>query len=176
MAQTMKRIAVLCLAATIILSGVYEEWQTGWALALTITFATITYHFVMRLLVGWAVDGTMHNQADYTKGWFQMNPFEEKLYKRLKVKKWKDKMPTYDKDIFSLEKHSFDEIAQAMCQSEIVHEIIVVLSFLPILASIWFGAFPVFLITSIAAAGIDLCYVMIQRYNRPRIIRLIHKK
>lgn len=61
-----------------------------------------------------------------------------------------------------------------MCQAELVHETIVVLSFVPIIPSVLvFGDLPVFIITSLAAAIIDVTFVIIQRYNRPRIIRHI---
>ena len=85
-------------------------------------------------------------------------------------------MPTYDPIQFSLENKSFDAVAQAMCQAEIVHEVIIVFSFLPILASHWFGAFDVFMITSIGAAAFDLMFVMMQRYNRPRIVKLAERE
>lgn len=38
-------------------------------------------------------------------------------------------MPTYRPDWFDPRLHSWKEIAQTMCQSEVVHEIIAVLSF-----------------------------------------------
>ena len=63
-----------------------------------------------------------------------------------------------------------------MCGAEIVHEIIMVLSFLPLLAIPVFGAFPVFLITSVLAALFDGVFVMAQRYNRPRLVRILEKK
>lgn len=172
MAKMMKMIAVLGLCITIVTAALFGKFHIDVLLTLAITFGTITYHFLMRLGVGGLLDMVMRNRADYTKAWYQMRPFEEKLYKKLKVKRWKDKMPTYDPELFSLEKHSFDEIAQAMCQAEIVHEIIVVLSFVPLFAAIPFGTFPVFLITSVFAAGLDLMFVIMQRYNRPRIVRL----
>ena len=82
-------------------------------------------------------------------------------------------MPTYDSTLFSPQKHTWDEIAQAMCQAELVHEVILVLSFAPIIATVWWGAFAVFLITSIFAACMDLSFVMMQRYNRPRVLQMI---
>ena len=85
-------------------------------------------------------------------------------------------MPTYNPAVFDPKLHSWEEIAQAMCQAELVHEIIVLLSFLPLLAAIPFGAFPVFLITSLLAALYDFSFVIMQRYNRPRIIRFIEKE
>jgi hypothetical protein len=51
----------------------------------------------------------------------------------------------------------------------------VVLSFVPILAAIPFGELAVFVITSIVAAAFDLLFVMLQRFNRTRIVRLIGK-
>ena len=74
---------------------------------------------------------------------------------------------------FSPKEHSWHEIAQTMCQSEVGHELIIGFSFLPIIASKWFGAFGVFVITSVISAGFDLIFVMMQRYNRDRIQRLI---
>ena len=59
-----------------------------------------------------------------------------------------------------------------MCQAELVHEVNAAVSFVPLLFSVWVGAFPIFLITSIIAAGFDLLFAVIQRYNRPRVMRL----
>lgn len=78
-------------------------------------------------------------------------------------------------ETFSVEKRSLDEIVQATCQSEITHEVIAVLSFLPLLASLKFDSFMVFFITSLLAACFDLSFVIIQRYNRPRLVKLVKK-
>ena len=115
----------------------------------------------------------MENRADYTKKWYQCREWEKRLYKRIHIKKWKQTMPTYEPDFFDPRKHSWTEIAQAMCQAEVVHEVIIVFSFVPVVFSAWFGAVPVFVITSVLAAAFDLIFVMIQRYNRSRIIKLI---
>ena len=84
-------------------------------------------------------------------------------------------MPTYSPDEFDIKKHSIEEIVQATCQSEIVHELNVVASFIPLVFSIVFGDFFVFLITSLVAACFDLVFVMMQRFNRPRLMRMIKK-
>ena len=128
--------------------------------------------FNIRLLVGGLFDAIMKNKADHTKKWFRVSEAEMKLYERLKVKKWKGKMPTYDIDAFDTSKHSWDEIVQSMCQSELVHETNVILSFLPVAASVWFGSFWVFLITSLLSAVFDLMFVFMQRFNRSRILRM----
>ena len=80
-------------------------------------------------------------------------------------------MPAFQPALFDTKIHSWSEIAQAMCQAEVVHEIIVVLSFVPILFSIWVGALPVFLITFFLSAGMDLMFVILQRYNRSSVIK-----
>lgn len=71
-----------------------------------------------------------------------------------------------------MEKRTLSEIAQAMCQAEIVHEIIIILSFVPIAFIPRFGAAPVFIITSLLAAELDLSFVILQRFNRPRILKI----
>ena len=47
-----------------------------------------------------------------------------------------------------------------------------VLSFVPVAFSVWFGSLGVFLITSFAAFLFDSVFVILQRYNRPRLMRL----
>ena len=143
---------------------------------MAITFATITYHFWMRLIVGYIVNKVMNNKADYRKKRYQLHPIENHFYRIIKVKKWKNRMPSYEPEFFSPKKHTWDEIAQAMCQAEVVHEIIVIMSFVPILASAFCGAFYVFLWTSIFSALFDLLFVIMQRFNRQRVIEITKKK
>lgn len=175
MARVMKALTAISLLLGVVFGML---WLCGavWADGFTITFGTFFYHLAMRLAVGYGINAIMENQADLRKGWYRLRPIEVWLYKVLKVKKWKSGMPTYAPDTFDPKQHSWEEIAQAMCQAEIVHEVIIALSFLPLLAAIPFGAFGVFLITSILSALFDLCFVIIQRYNRSRIIKLISKE
>ena len=154
----------------------YGNTEYDALLTLAITFGTISYHFIMRLFVGCFIDLLLHNHVDYRKRWFRVSAFEEKLYKKIKVKKWKGKMATYDPSCFDSKIHSWNEIAQAMCQAELVHEVIIVFSFLPVFAAIPFGALPVFVITSVLAACFDAMFVVMQRYNRPRITKLLERR
>lgn len=176
MARIMKRITILSFLMCCLFGLIYKKVYMGWALSFAITFGTIFYHFGMRLLIGGTVDKCMGNKADYTRKWYQLNKWEISLYKKLKVKKWKMKMPTYQPELFSPKEHTWDEIAQAMCQAEVVHEIIIIFSFLPIAASIIWESFWVFFITSILAAVFDLSFVIMQRYNRPRVVKIAMKE
>ena len=173
MPKVMKMITVIGILVTLVTMIIYQNNNSSIFLTLAITFGTITYHFGMRLLIGWLVMILMKNKADYTKQWYQLHSWEKAFYKKIKIKRWKNKMPTYRPQDFSPKEHSWHEIAQTMCQSEVGHELIIGFSFLPIIASKWFGAFVVFVITSVISAGFDLIFVMMQRYNRDRIQRLI---
>ena len=176
MAKIVKGIAAFSLAATVILAISYKVTSSGILLPLAITSGTIAYHFVMRLMVGLAFHATMRNKADYRKRWYQVSKREMAVYEKLKVKQWKRRMPTYDNALFDPRLHTWEEIVQAMCQAELVHETIAVLSFLPILAGIWFGEYPVFIVTSVLSAACDMVFVIMQRYNRQRVTKLLNRK
>jgi hypothetical protein len=176
MAKIVKGIAAFSLAATVILAISYKVTSSGILLPLAITSGSIAYHFVMRLMVGLAFHATMRNKADYRKRWYQVSKWEMAVYEKLKVKQWKRRMPTYDPALFDPRLHTWEEIVQAMCQAELVHETIAVLSFLPILAGIWFGEYPVFIVTSVLSAACDMVFVIMQRYNRQRVTKLLNRK
>lgn len=176
MAKVMKQTSVIALVLTLAFCFLFRMTSNSVIFSLAITFATIAYHFTVRILIGSVVNLIMKNKTDYTKKWYQVSATEMKLYQKLKVKEWKNKMPTYDKDTFDSSKHSWDEIIQATCQSELVHEINVAISFVPIIASVWVGALWVFFITSVLSAMFDLLFVFIQRFNRARIRKIIEKE
>lgn len=176
MKKVIYTLTTIIILLTFITFFVYEYYPTSLIFSLLVTFVTTSYHFVMRLIVGYSVNTIMKNKANYYHHWFRTSKIEDKFYKMIKVDKWKAYMPTYSPNSFSLKHHTLDEIAQGMCQSEIVHEIIVVLSFVPVLAIPYLGAAAVFFITSLLSACFDMCFVIMQRYNRPRVIKLIEKR
>ena len=160
---------------TAALLGIYTLYPSEWLETLAITMGTIAYHFIMRMFVG-AAWYPLRNRVDPAAWWFREKTWEAALYKRLRVKNWKHHLPTYDPASFDIEKHTPEELLVAMCHSERVHETIAVLSFVPLLGTIWFGAFPAFLITSLLAAVFDMLFVILQRYNRPRMAVLIKRQ
>ncbi len=172
--RAMKRTAMVTFALTLALALLYRFRSRDWILSAAISTSTTFYHFAMRLLVGSIVPNLIKHPRKYK--WFQPKGFESKLYAILKVKCWKDRMPTYNPASFSLQHHSLDQILHNCCVSEAVHEVIVIFSFVPLLFSLCWGAFPVFLITSVLAAAFDCSFAIIQRYNRPRLVRILKKK
>ena len=160
MAKTIKIITTLL---SILFLGVLIPnffFQNDALLSITITIGVFAYHFLMRLLVGVVLNAVIKNKINYSRWWFKEKSFEGRLYSFLKVKKWKKHMPTYSPDTFDLNKHTIEEIISATCQSELVHETIVVFSFLPILLAIPFGTLGVFIATSIVAALIDCIFII----------------
>ncbi len=144
---------------------------SGLGETLAITFGTCFYHFAMRLLVGCGLNAVFHNRMNPYHPWFRPRKWEKGLYKALRVKRWKKHVPAWVPESFDLKTSTPRDIAAVTCQAELVHEVIMVLSFLPLTVVPVFGAFWVFLITSIAACMVDSVFVILQRFNRPRLVR-----
>ena len=143
--------------------------------AVTITIGVILYHFAMRLAVGTVVNLIMKNKANHESVWFCEKPFESKLYRLIRVRKWKKHLPTYSPDTFDAAQKTVREIIGATCQAEVVHEIIMLLSLLPIALIPFLGAAAALIITSVVAMLIDSLFVILQRYNRPRLVRVMKR-
>lgn len=141
----------------------------------TITVGIALYHFAMRLFIGSVVNLIMKNKADHNSIWFREKRFENKLYKLIRVRKWKKYLPTYSPVTFDTTQKTVKEIVGATCQAEIVHEIIMVLSFMPIALIPLLGGVAAIIITSFLSMLIDLTFVILQRYNRPKLIRVMER-
>ena len=176
MPKLIRFTVAVSLAVAVGAAALYWRSGEGVFLTLAITSGTITYHLGARLLSGAVFGRAIKVRWAYDKGWFRVRPWEMELYKLLRVKAWKDKMPTYSPEAFSPRLHSWEEIAVAMCRSELVHEANALLSFLPLMASGWFGAFYVFLLTSLGGAAFDLSFAAIQRYNRGRLVKIAARR
>ena len=141
----------------------------------TITIGITLYHFAMRLAVGTVVNLIMNNQANYKSVWFREKSFENKLYKRMRVRKWKKYIPTYSPETFDTSQKTVKEIVGATCQAEIVHEVIMVFSLLPIALIPFLGGAAAFIITSVLSMMIDAVFVILQRYNRPKLVKVMER-
>lgn len=181
--KTAKNIVILIvvnivfITLTVVFAVLHDMYDEGWMLSAYVTFLTISYHFSMRLIVGEAVTVIYRNREfNLDSAGFRIHSFEKELYQRLNVKKWKVHMLTAKPEQFNLRENSMDDLLHNMAQAELVHRIIMVLSFVPLLLIIPYGAPVVFIVTSIAAGWIDLQFVIIQRYNRPRVMKLLKMK
>ena len=143
--------------------------------AVTITIGVTLYHFAMRLAVGTIVNLIMKNIADHENLWFREKRFEIKLYKLIGVRRWKKYLPTYDPDTFDTKEKTVREIVGATCQAELIHEIIMALSLLPMLLIPILGGAAALIITSVLAMLIDSAFVILQRYNRPKLVKIFKR-
>lgn len=156
-----------------VFGAMYAVHHQDWMRTCAITFGTTFYHFVIRFLSPVILTGLFHGNYDWQSPWFRPRPWEAGLYRRLKVKRWKRYAPAYDPRQFSLRLHRPEEILRNMCHAEVCHELIAALSLCSMGFALFFGAFAVFAATGIASALFDLVFVVIQRFNRPRIAKLL---
>ena len=130
----------------------------------------ILYHFGARILMGeisklWGIT--------YKHPWFSPRRFEKKLYKFLRVRQWRDRVLTFNPDEFLMEKRTLTQIANTMAKAEVDHWINEGISVTAVFFALLWGMLPVFLITSIAAMLFDAQFIVLQRFQRPKIVRLI---
>lgn len=103
---------------------------------------------------------------------FRPKRFEKSLYKSINIKKWKANLITYEPETFLLKYHTPEEILQTMCYSEMVHIILTALSVLFIFFGFIFGNLWAFIVLGCISTIWELRFVIVQRYNRPRIQRI----
>ena len=164
----------LCVCFTISLP-IFIVTKNDIVETVTIVIGVTLYHFVMRFLVGTVVNGIMKNKANYKNIWFREKRFENKLYKLMHVRKWRKYIPTYDLNTFDTSQKNVQDIVEATCQAEIVHEVIMVFSLLPIVTIPFLGGAAAMIITSILAMLFDSLFVILQRYNRPKLVRVMKR-
>ena len=133
----------------------------------------VMYHFWLRIIMG---NVSKVFPIDYRQWWFQERFFERRLYELLRVKKWKEKVPTYNPELFSMKDYSLHEIAETMTKAELDHWINQLISLSSILFALLWGELWIFVITAVAAMLFDGQFIVIQRYNRPRVLRVMEKE
>ena len=150
-------------------------YKNGIILWTGITAFTIMYHFWGRIIMG-NVSKLFKKHLNYKQWWCRQKKFEKGLYKLLRVKEWKGKALTYNPELFSLKENSLEDIANTMVKAETDHWINEVISLSTLLFPLLWGQFWIFLITAVAAMIFDAQFIVIQRYNRPRIVKILEKK
>ena len=151
----------LLAVCTACFSLIYVKSHHAVCFSLAITCGTFTYHMAMRFAMGWVVG--RHREPG--------------LYAHLGVKRWKHRVPSYK----PYDMHGdLQAVVVQMCRNELAHEVMATLSFVPLLFCLFcddpVANLPVFLITSVLAAVADLIPVILQRYNRPRLQRLLRRR
>lgn len=172
-----KCITILFSVLAIICFVIYLKVPTVFWLVIMIVMFTTSYHLIIRIVVGTLIDVVTYKGINVESAWFKERKFEKKLYKIIKVKKWKHIIPAWQPEIFSLSHYDLKKILENMCAAEIIHEIIIILGYasaaFSLLTPDWKVYIWIFFITAFAAGLCDVPFVILQRYNRPRILRIM---
>ena len=163
-------ISITCLGTYY--AGITENNIFLW---IGITAFTITYHFWGRIILG-NISKLFKKYINYNQWWFKEKWFEKNLYEILRVKKWKGKVLTYNPEQFDLKTNSLDQIANTMVKSEIDHWINEVISISTMFFGLIWGETWIFVITALAAMIFDGQFIVIQRYNRPRVLKILERR
>ena len=164
-------ISVVCF--TLYYRNIYKNGMILW---IGISAFTIMYHLWLRIIMG-NVSKLFKKHINYNQKWFKERKFEKKLYKLLKVKKWKGKALTYNPEQFDLKENSLEELINTMTKSEVDHWINEIISVTTMFFGfIWKELWLAFIISAIAAMIFDGQFIVIQRYNRPRVLKILKKE
>lgn len=166
---------VLTVLLTVVCFSLYysKTYDNDVVLWVGITSFMIIYHFGLRLLEG-AI--TSKFKISYDHPWYKTRKFEKRLYKALKVRSWKDKVLTFEPDKYDFKNRTLDELATTMSKSELDHWINEAISVFSILFTFVWGCAPAFVITAILAMLFDAQFIIVQRYNRPIVLRLMKSR
>lgn len=123
-------------------------------------------------------------RAKFDPGKFPYAPYawekDGKVYEKLGIAKWKDKMPDKSKFTFAQNKTvrksvgrdasgaHFELLARETCVAEAVHWALLVIS--PVLLITMTGWLSI--VATVLYGLSNVPFIMIQRYNRPRLVRL----
>ncbi len=165
--------------------AVPEEQSFSFVLYITLLLAL--FWLAINIAVPWLVRFLVPQKYfDENAPLFKEHKFESSFYRKIKVSKWKDKLPDAGKLIHfqrdslpeDIDQNYINRFITECCIAELGHLTVGILGF----ASLFFvflipgdnklEHLGVFLLLSIMDLFIQLLFVIIQRYNRPRLIKL----
>ena len=164
-------LTVLCAAVCFALyySGTVRHGAVLWV---GVTAFTIVYHFEGRLIMG---EWTKKWNIRYDHPFFRERKFERRLYKLLRVRDWRGKVLTYDPSMFDVKTRTYSAIAYSMSKAETDHWINELISLSTLIFGLIWGEMWIFALTCVVAMLFDAQFILVQRYNRPTVVRLINK-
>lgn len=92
------------------------------------------------------------------------------------VRKWKDKVLTFDPSAYDFKNRTLEQLATTMSKSELDHWINEIISVFSIFFALLWGSWCVFLITAIIAMLFDAQFIVVQRFNRPIVLRVLERR
>lgn len=145
-----------------------------------ITFLLFSFHMDYRIIVGLTFS-KFKNRIDINKDIYKISNKEFKFLNFLKVKSWKDRFIALDKRLFiikTINKENVSYVLKNNISAEIIHWFCFFFGFVSILIGclISLQEWYIYLLTAIIASFVvDLPPILIQRYNRYRILKIKDK-
>lgn len=141
--------------------------------ALAILTGYIALHLVIWMLAAIIVVGIMQNQANDQCFWFREQPWEPHFFRLIKIRKWKQLLPTYAPQYYDFVSIPPVKLLGIISQTEVVHEMAALLVLLSLIGIHWLGYAEIIATLATIDFVINITYVFLQRYNRMRLRRLI---
>ena len=153
-----------------------------WMTVLNIAF-WVGLHFAVGSLVDSLPEPLRLRWFDRRHRLFHVSVREMKLYRRIGLPKWKDRLPQNNRDFDKrhlspeLSRGYLEKFLLVTCQSEVIHYIIAAGGFLSLLFSLLCEhpkkELPLFFWIAMFMAVGNLPFAMIQRYNRFRLLKTL---
>lgn len=178
--KPVKQVALILLSSALIMEIVFGILCFGKGyqqfFCIFVTALMIMYHVLIRFSTPRILQLLHKKEYNSDNWWFKQKFFEKPVYKLCRVKRWKEKLITYDPETFLLSYTSPEGVVQSMCHAEVIHVLLGFESLLSILFGLIFGRTWIFVLTGCFAAVWELRFVMAQRYNRPRVKEIIRHR
>ena len=173
----MYSVIAICLVISSICFGFYYTGNTDSLVVFWIGMVTFTimYHFWVRIIMG-NVLKLFKKHITYKQYFFKEKKFEKKFYDLIKVKSWKDKVLTYAPQEFDLKENSLETVANNMAKAELDHWINSLISISTISFGFISNVFWPFIVSAILAMAFETQFIVLQRYNRPRVVKIIERE
>ena len=173
----MYSVIAICLVISSICFGFYYTGNTDSLVVFWIGMVTFTimYHFWVRIIMG-NVLKLFKKHITYKQYFFKEKKFEKKFYDLIKVKSWKDKVLTYAPQEFDLKENSLETVANNMAKAELDHWINSLISISTISFGFFSNVFWPFIVSAIFAMAFETQFIVLQRYNRPRVVKIIERE
>lgn len=167
---------LVSIVMTVVCILLYKWTKYSWLYYSGIVIGMIAVHFVIMHMAAPIAFFAFGRRFNYNSFWFKPKKFEKPLYEFLRVKRWKTHVAAYNQNEYSIEMYGTYGVIMNMCYAEVVHELIFVMSYLPILFGIYISNYLLLFALCCLFSCSHLIFIIIQRYNRPRVVKLYEKQ
>lgn len=152
-----------------------------------ITLLLVLFWIIINVIVPWLVRFLVPKRFFNENVWlFRERETEIAFYRKIKVNKWKGKLPDAEKLIHfqrsslpcNMDEAYINRFITECCIAELGHLTVGIVGFSSLFLSLLLPyelqikAFIVFFILSVIDLFVQILFIIIQRYNRPRLIKL----